>query len=1084
MKTLTEADVQPLDLLLFRGVDPVSRAIQFMQRRKIGRGDYSHAGLAITRDVLDLPCLEPDKTYVWESVLSASEGFWASHTDKVPAVDAEGVRFGVQLRDLELVVPGYMSDGGRVSWCSFRGQRPPIDEIRDTLKRLHEQYGHASYTKNLLNVFATVFPELRSARDRMNRLQDRATDLANRLLRRAGKASYVLDAEHHVFCSEWVARVYAALGIFEVRDPRLAAPVHFLTRTGLFAEPEQLVPEGFDEAASGAPAILRTRGGTGPGVERARSVEAAFLRHRSLREQLHGYADECQKTVSVSEDSRVTIGFGAEKSAREDDPERWLEEDATLDLRRPRAPLAIGVEPQDLQIAILVAGSQREVRPFLAIGRRLAQDGHRVRLATHADMREFVESSGLEFYPLAGNSHDLTTRLTRGKGSHASERRRLIADLIDSTSGACTEQDPERPDAERFSADAIIANPALRAHVHLAEALRVPLQMISTTPWSPTRAFPHPLANVGSGSARGVNNWLSYDVVDKLMWRDAAEPIARLRKRLELPRLRRSEGPDLINERLVPFCYLWSPHLLPRPDDWGDHVDIGDFLPVDLDADFEPPAELAAFLESGDPPVYVGFGTDAADAPPSLWSTVFDALKAAGRRGVIAAPRGEVGGVVPEHVCLVGECPEEWLFARCAAVCHHGEPSTTATGLAAGRPTVVVPFVGHQAFWGATVARAGAGPEPIPIPDLNVDRLTDAFRACEAPEVRSRAAELGTELGIRDGAALAVKAFYRHLPTTADGLLSYLGFDAHERRRLGAGEVLTHDLRAGPEFGEGFVLAARIDRPMEDIYASCLAGKTVERNPTVREFGVLPASGATLADFARTGYGADETDEVAALLRASPSSPFNLSAGELEKLEALHSRFPDPAGTHGAVDAVNEALQALLHERYRDYAAHGLSGIAPYVREKGEKTRPDELLRCALPPDSIVMEELPDFRRVLLEYPQTKPGIEHRFYWTKQELAGRPTFSLVHHLLRIGDGMALMVARSYYVSRGLDVLQILAGLVPDGEGTLFLCSHRVSASQASGTWLRPERRSLQRQILDAATQIALALREEPAAPEA
>ena len=57
MKTLREADVRPLDLILFRGVDPVSRAIQFVQNRKIGRGDYSHAAVVVTREVLDLECL-------------------------------------------------------------------------------------------------------------------------------------------------------------------------------------------------------------------------------------------------------------------------------------------------------------------------------------------------------------------------------------------------------------------------------------------------------------------------------------------------------------------------------------------------------------------------------------------------------------------------------------------------------------------------------------------------------------------------------------------------------------------------------------------------------------------------------------------------------------------------------------------------------------------------------------------------------------------------------------------------------------------------------------------------------------------
>jgi len=48
-----------------------------------------------------------------------------------------------------------------------------------------------------------------------------------------------------------------------------------------------------------------------------------------------------------------------------------------------------------------VAGTRGDVQPFIAIGCRLQQQwGHRVRLATHAVYRSFVEAAGLEFYPL------------------------------------------------------------------------------------------------------------------------------------------------------------------------------------------------------------------------------------------------------------------------------------------------------------------------------------------------------------------------------------------------------------------------------------------------------------------------------------------------------------------------------------------------------------------------------------------------------------------------------------------------------------------------------------------------------------
>ncbi len=1078
MKTLREADVRPLDLILFRGVDPVSRAIQFVQNRKIGRGDYSHAAVVVTREVLDLECLEPGKIYVWESVISASEGFWANFTDQVPAVETKGVRFGVQLRELELVIPGYMSDGGRVSWCGYRGERPPLEEIREGLRSLHEEFGHAPYTKNLLNVFGVIFPELQNARDRLNRAQSRVTDLVNGLLERSRNQKRVADADHHVFCSEWVARVYGRLGILEIPDPRLAAPVHFLTRTRLFDQPELLVPEGFDTRSLDTPSLMASERGASAHGARARTMQAAFLRHHSLQERLREYAAKRAAAVSVSDDKRITIEFRDGASDDERDAERWLDEQAGLELRRSRAPLAFGVEPPHLNVAILVTGTRGDVEPFIAIGQRLAQDGHRVRLATHAELRDLVESNGLEFYPLGGDARELTAYMVGTGARLLPAQIDQLADIIESTWDACTEKDPGRPDAQPFEADAIISSPSTHGHYHVAEALHVPLQIVFTMPWSPTRALPHPMANLDFERGRSLKNWLSYGVVDALTWAGTSGLIGRFRKKLGLPRLGVGKGAGLLNDDTVPFCYLWSPSLVPRPDDWADHIDVADFVFFEQASDYTPPDNLVAFLEAGDPPIYVGFGSCALEDAEGLRRTIFDALAAAGARGIVSADWGGLGGAAPpEHVHLIDECPHDWLFPRCAAVCHHGGAGTTASGLRAGRPTVVVPFFGDQPFWGAMVANSGAGPKPIPIHELDVERLAGAFRACEDPAVKARAVELGETLRSRDGAALAVKAFYRHLPTTADGMLSYVGFDPKDRERLRAGEIVTLTLQEGRQKGLAFAVAARIERPLEEVYEACLAGRAVEFDPRIRAFGALGDRDATPADFEAAGYGPGEEEEVAALLRARPDGPFNLSAGELERFEALGRRFPEPSPSNKAIDAVNEAIRDVLFERYRAYRSAGLDGIAPYVRAGGTETRLDEMHRVSLAPDSLLMEEFPDFGRALLDYPKSSAGTESRFYWINHKLSDHPGFNLTHHLFLPGEDFAAVSARTFFVSRDVDGFQILVGLARQGDETLLFSSQRMSSEQLAGILRDDQRKDLRAEMEAAARGIIEALRK-------
>lgn len=1089
MKTARIADVQPLDLILFRGMDPVSSAIRFFERRKVGLGEYSHAGLAVNREVLDLDCLEPGKIYVWESTLSASKGFWSKFTDQIPSMETDQVRFGVQLRDLELVLPGYMSDGGRVSRAAYLGERPPLEQVRERLLALHAEYGHAPYTSNLMNVFGVVFPELRGARDRLNRMQSRSADLANTLLQRAKKQKEFEDADHHVFCSEWVARVYDALGIIDFPDPRLAAPVHFLTKSSLFDQPQLLMPEGTDpRTLVDRPAYTATgRTATAHG-EHASATQAAFLRYQKLQQRLRDYAEAQVSEVSASDDERIAIEFREETPEDDQEAERWLAEQAELDLRRARVPLAFGLEPPPLSIAMLVTGTRGDVQPFIAIGQRLQRDGHRVRLATHAEFRDFVESNGLEFYPLGGDPRELIAYMVRTGGKllptkvdqikeDVPKKRQMLDEIIQSTWGACTEKDPERPDAKPFAADAVISNPPTYGHIHVAEALRIPLQIVFTMPWTPTRAFPHAMANLDFERGRDLKNWLSYGVVDALTWAGTADLVGRFRKQLGLPKLRMGQGPGLLNDATVPFCYLWSPSLVPRPDDWGDHVDVADFVFFEQASEFEPPEDLVRFLDVGDPPVYVGFGSCVVEDPEGLTRTIFDALSAAGKRGVVSAGWGGLGGEAPpDHVHLVGEVAHDWLFPRCAALCHHGGAGTTASGLRAGRPTLVVPFFGDQPFWGAMVARAGAGPRPIPVRDLTVKRLADAFRACEDPAIAERAAEIGTSLRGRDGAALAVKAFYRHLPTTADGVMSYVGFDADERKRMRAGEVVTKPLLAGLEQGIGFAMAARIERPLEEVYAACLDGVPIAADPRIRAFGMLGDRDAQETDFQEAGYGADEAQEVAALLRTDAAGPFNLSAAEHERFRELGRRFPEETPSQEAIDAVNAAVRALLLERQHAYRSAGLAGIAPYARARGQETRPDELLRVAIAPDAVIADEFPDFYRALLDYPSGADAAESRFFWTKQEIDGRPIFSLDHHLYLPGADVAVLTARSYYVNRDLDALEILGGLVREDDATILLFSQKAAGAQLAGALRGRLKKKTVAHAEAAATRIVKALR--------
>lgn len=106
---------------------------------------------------------------------------------------------------------------------------------------------------------------------------------------------------------------------------------------------------------------------------------------------------------------------------------------------------------------------------------------------------------------------------------------------------------------------------------------------------------------------------------------------------------------------------------------------------------------------------------------------------------------------------VVDAVPHDWLLPRVAAVVHHGGAGSTAAGLRAGKPTLVVPFVGDQPFWGARVHALGAGPEPLPSRHLTGGLPARLAELVGEPSYTNRAAEIGRLIRDEDGLGNGVR---------------------------------------------------------------------------------------------------------------------------------------------------------------------------------------------------------------------------------------------------------------------------------------------------------------------------------------
>ncbi|KAK3954229.1 hypothetical protein QBC32DRAFT_95369 [Pseudoneurospora amorphoporcata] len=448
-----------------------------------------------------------------------------------------------------------------------------------------------------------------------------------------------------------------------------------------------------------------------------------------------------------------------------------------------------------LNIVIMVIGSRGDAQPFLKIGKVLKEQyGHRVRIATHPAFRDFVErDSGLEFFSVGGDPAELMSFMVKNPGmiptlesvkaGDIGKRRAAMAGMFEGFWRACINATDDERDVHNlkmmgrmdpFVADAIIANPPSFAHIHCAEALGIPVHLMFTFPYTPTQAFPHPLASIKKSNVDpGYTNWISYPLVEMMVWQGLGDLVNNFRvKTLGLDPVSTLWAPGATYRLHVPFSYLWSPGLVAKPQDWGEEVDVSGFVFLELASTFKPPDDLVKFLDAGEAPVYIGFGSIVVDDADRFTQMIFDAVKQAGVRALVSKGWGGLGGDsldVPENIHMLDNTPHDWLFPRVRACVIHGGAGTTAIALKCGKPTMIVPFFGDQHFWGAMVSNSKAGPEPVPYKNLTAEKLAEGIKYCLTEEAVKAVEEIAQRISEEgDGAENACKAFHRGLILQGD----------------------------------------------------------------------------------------------------------------------------------------------------------------------------------------------------------------------------------------------------------------------------------------------------------------------------
>ena len=405
-----------------------------------------------------------------------------------------------------------------------------------------------------------------------------------------------------------------------------------------------------------------------------------------------------------------------------------------------------------MKITILTYGSRGDVQPFIPLSLGLMARGHAVKLAAPSRFKDLVEGYGIQFVPLAGEPEELS----RGFNDAGNNFIKMIRGMMEYVTGIAVDV-LHQTESSCKDADLIIHTflHAVGAHTYARER-NIPDIHIQTFPmFTPTGDYPNvTLPDLKSSFL----NRLTHVMTEKITWWGARLGFEQIRRRAALPK-RKLYWP--FNEDTArhptPVLCAWSPNVIPASSGWPDHVTVTGWYFFKSNNHALPSAQLETFLDAGDPPVCVSFGSMVNRDAEKVDRIVRESLTQTENRGIILSGWSQVEHRSSENILYLDAAPHDWLLPYCKMIIHHGGAGTTSAGLQAGIPNIVVPFAVDQPFWGRRVHAIGAGPAPIPVKKLSVEKLSRAILEADTSAYRQHAAELGRRIRNEDGVGVAVR---------------------------------------------------------------------------------------------------------------------------------------------------------------------------------------------------------------------------------------------------------------------------------------------------------------------------------------
>ena len=405
-----------------------------------------------------------------------------------------------------------------------------------------------------------------------------------------------------------------------------------------------------------------------------------------------------------------------------------------------------------LRIVLSTWGSTGDVQPFLALSERLSKEGHKVRVCTSEIYRDRFAERGIDFYAV-GAPFDLD-RLDQAMDEIVQIKNPLKSAILIATEGILYKADQWYEDClngmEGY--DLAICHSADVPGQEAAIRNNLPWITVSYCPgFIKTRyEAPVPIPNLGAPL-----NALLWKVADQLI-RKQVDPLFNDfitsvdGEQRECIGLEGMYSPKLNLIAASPSVSNVPPDLPNR------HRFTGSWFLEE--PDYEVPSVLQTFLDQGPPPIIISFGSMGGSGNVETTNSLVEAVQRTGQRAIIQAGWGNLGmESPPENICFVGYVPHNFLFRQGCCVIHHGGAGTTAAACRAGVPSIIIPHLADQPYWGYTLRKIGVAPKPLHRQDMTPKRLAQRInQVISSRSMMEKAKALMKKIEVEDGLTTAV----------------------------------------------------------------------------------------------------------------------------------------------------------------------------------------------------------------------------------------------------------------------------------------------------------------------------------------